>query len=230
MKASAEDIDFLEGKNYFSENYLLDIYYHNFYLKEADSSSYTQYNNSIIEPNHFYKLYNAKNRLVAEQNINISKNLFPYKDDTTAHTTTYEYNKNGDLIKKVTMNQTNSPLGQKTTTTETEDYQYLNPGQIHKVTYYGNDNLYRQEIYFYNEAGEKIKYLNQWFKPTLTSYSYLYNSKGDLINYSFKRNKKDIRNITLEYTYNKKGNWIKCRHFDKEKRNIYLIERIIEYH
>ncbi len=93
MHASAEKLDYYLEGNYYSDESIINKFYHNYYLSETDSTSQRQFETSKPELNTYYRLFNTDNKIVHEKYITITKNPDPYKPDSTLHNITYEYTK-----------------------------------------------------------------------------------------------------------------------------------------
>jgi hypothetical protein len=218
-KASAPKMDFSLKGNYYSYTALIDEFYENYYLSKDNPNVVNQFE-AIKPENHYsYRLYNDENKLVEQKNLYGSR----------IRTIKYQYNKEKKIVKISKIDKETNSKGKIYLSTETEEHKYLNDGLIHEVKYFSNGKFWREEQIVHNSKGILIKYID---KGKILKKTYIYNSNGDLVQYTFvntKRNKIK-RNITLEYTYNDNGDWIKCIHFDKKNKPKYLIERIIEYH
>ena len=229
MKASGSNLNYVLDGNYYSYESLIDKFYNNYYLLENDSSGRSQIKNIKPELNNYYRLYNQKNKLVEEKYLTTTINPFPYKSDSTIHSIKYQYNKENRISKVANINYRFNSLGKNYTSINTEQHRYSTDGLIHNIEYFDEGKLSRMERIIKNSEGELTEYTNHWISLNRKT-TYVYDSKGEIKSYTYSKKNKIVRNITLEYTSNSKGHWIKCIHFDKKNKPIYLIERIIEYY
>ena len=229
MKASDPKLNYELDANYYSYESLIDTFYTNYYLSENDSTEYNQFESVKMELNTYYRLYNDENKLVKEKYVTTTKNAFPYKADSTFHIISYHYTEENKISKTTIVNKHINALGKNYASISTEEHSYLNQGLIHEIKYYNDDNLSREERMVRNTEGVLTKYSNHWISPDRTT-TYLYNSKGDLTAYTATRKNKIVRQITLKYTYNNRGDWIKCIHYNKKDKPEYLVERMIAYY
>ncbi|MCA0153487.1 hypothetical protein [Winogradskyella vincentii] len=229
MKASEPKLNYVLDSNYYAYESLIDKVYNNYYLLENDSTGLNQFKSCKLELNNYYRLYNGKNKLVEEKYLINSINPFPYKPDSIIHSIKYQYNKENKISKVTNINNYINSLHKNYTSISTEQHKYLSDGLIHDIEYFNEGNLSRKGRIVKNIDGILTKYTNRWISPNRTT-TYEYNSKGELKRYTFSKKNKIVRNITLEYTSNSRGHWIKCIHFDKKNKPNYLIERIIEYY
>ena len=229
MQASAPNMNYRLNDNYYSYESLRDRVYMNFYWLKNDSTHLHKFKNIKPELNHYYRLYRDNNTLVEEKYVTTSQNPWPYKPDSIIHTVKYEYNKDKRIREISNIRNYINSLGKNYTWINTEQHRYLNEGLIHEIKHVTNSKLTREERLVYNKKGVLTEYTNHWLKPNRTT-TYLYNSKGDLTRYMFSKGQKVVRNIALEYTYNSKGHWITCMHYDKKNKPQYVIERTVAYY
>ncbi|WP_157515012.1 hypothetical protein [Gaetbulibacter saemankumensis] len=218
-KASAPKMDFSLKGNYYSYTALIDEFYKNYYLSKDNPNVVNQFEAITPIENYTYRLYNDQNELIEQKNLYGSR----------IRTIKYEYNTEKKIIKILKIDKTPNPKGKPFISTETEQHKYLKDGLLHEIKYFSNGKFWREEQVIYNSKGIRVKYID---KGKVLKNTYIYNSNGELVQYIFENTKRNKikRNITLEYTYNDKGNWITCIHFDKKNKPKYLIERIIEYY
>jgi RNA binding exosome subunit len=221
-KSSAPKMDFSLERNHYSYEALVDEFYENFYLSEDDPDVANQFEAIIPEQNHSYRLYNDENELVEQKNLYGSR----------IRTIKYHYNDQKEIVKISRIDKETDSKGKVYISTETEEHRYSDDGLLHQVNHFSNDKLYREELLIYNAQGVLKEHTNQWFGIFNRMKKYEYDSNGDLIRFTFTNPEKDkiIRKITLKYTYNDRGDWVKCIHFDKKNRARYWIERMIEYY
>lgn len=229
MSASAQKLDYKLGSNYYSYESLIDEFYQNYYMLKNDTTVGNQFNKEKMKLNCYYRLYNQKNKLIKEKYLTTHKNSFPNKTDSTLHTIIYTYTKENKISKITKLDEYKNALGENYTLTNIEQHNYFDTGLIHEIKYFKENKLWRKERFVKNTEERLTEYTQHWISPNRTI-TYLYNSKGELTDYTFTRKKKKVRNITLEYTYNNRGHWITCTHYDKKNKPKYLIERIIEYY
>ncbi len=231
-KASAPKMDFSLNGNYYSYTALIDEFYKNYYLTKDNQDVAIQFQAIKPEKHTTYRLYNDVNKLLEEIYLTTRNNSFPNKPDSTIHTITYKYNKENKIVKISNSNKNINAIGKNYTSTETEEHNYRNNGLIHQIKYFSNGKQYREELIAHNSEGILIEYTNHSLEWPRYKKKHVYNSNGELIRYTFTNPQKNkiIRNITLKYTYNDKGDWITCIHFDKNNKPQYLIERVIEYY
>lgn len=229
MSASAQKLDYKLGSNYYSYESLIDEFYQNYYMLKNDTTVVNQFNKEKMKLNYNYRLYNQNNKLIKEKYLTIHKNPFPYKTDSTLHTIIYTYNKENKISEITKLDKYKNALGENYTLTNIEQHNYFDTGLIHEIKYFKENKLWRKERFVKNTEERLTEYTQHCISPNRTI-TYLYNSKGELTDYTFTRKKKKVKNITLEYTYNNRGHWITCTHYDKENKPKYLIERIIEYY
>jgi hypothetical protein len=229
MHTSNDKMGYSLDGNYYSHESIRNKFYRNYYLSETDSTSRSQFEHTKPELNTYCRLYNHENKIISEKYLSITKNPYPYKQDSTYHTIAYQYTKENRIRKVSAVNEHISSSRKTYTSTSTEEHKYLNDGLVEEITYYNNDNLSRQVRTVRSTEDVLTEFTDHWISPDRTT-SYLYNSKGDLTDYIFTRKNKTARHITLEYTYNNRGDWITCIHRDKKNKPKYLIERIIEYY
>lgn len=227
--ASSPKLDYYLNGNLYSYKSLINKFYINFYVLEKDSVGIKQFDNEKVELNYYYRLFNNNNQLLKEKYVTTDKNSYPLKVDSTIHSVEYHYNNENKIIKISTIKNHVNALGKTYLTKNTEEHNYLSQGLIHEIKYYNDRNLIMQQRYIHNTKGKLLEYSKHWVSPNKTAI-YKYNSNGELKNYIFKRKDKIERNITLQYTYNNKGNWIECIHFNKKSKPKYLIKRGIEYY
>jgi hypothetical protein len=229
MSTSAEKLDYYLEGNYYSDESIINTFYHNYYLSETDSTSLGQFQTKKPLLNTYCRLYDSENRIVNEKFLTTTKNPFPYKPDSTFHHITYDYTKDHKILKVSTVNEHIPALRKTYTSKSTEEHKYLNDDLIEDITYYNNGKLSRQMRMVYAAQDGLRELTDQWISPDRTT-THLYNSKGDLTDYIFRRKNKIVRHIKLDYTYNNRGHWITCTHRDKRNKPTYLIERVIEYY
>ena len=218
-KASAPKMDFRLKDNYYSYTSIIDEFYENYYLSGDDLNVVSQFEAITPIENYTYRLYNDQNELIEQKNLYGSR----------IRTIKYEYNTEKKIIKILKIDKTPNPKGKPFISTETEQHKYLKDGLLHEIKYFSNGKFWREEQVIHNSKGILVKYID---KGKVLKNTYIYNSNGELVQYIFENTKRNKikRNITLKYTYNDKGDWIKCIHFDKKNRPKYLIERTIEYY
>lgn len=229
MRASAPKLNYRLDGNYYSYESLIDKFYKNDYLSESDSSYPVAYENQPLELNNYYRLFDAENKLIEEKYLICVENPFPHKADSIIHTISYQYNKDNKLSKVSSISKHLNYLGISYTLISTQQHHYLDQGLTHEIDYFNQDQLTRKDLIKKNDEGMLIEYSTHWINPNKTI-SYFYNDKGELIRYTATKKNKVLRNIRLEYTYNQRGDWIQCAHFDKKDKPLYLIERSIGYY
>lgn len=229
MQASAPKMDYSLDNNYYSFASLTDKIYINYYLLKNDSTEQKKFENAKPQLNYYYRIFDDKNKLIEQKHVTTSKKPFPYKQDSVIHHTKYQYNKYDKISQVSNINTHINSIGKNYTSERTEQHTYLNEGLIHEIKHFFNEKLEREEQIIYNPEGTLLNYTNHSLNPNRTE-QYLYNSKGELTHYIFSKGNKMMSNILLVYTYNGKGHWITCVHYDKNKRPKYLIERNIEYY
>jgi len=229
MQASAPKMDYRLDDNYYSFESLTDKIYINYYLSKNDSTEREKFENIKPQLNYYYRIFDDKNNLIEEKYLTTTKNSFPYKQDSVIHHTRYQYNKDDKISQVLNINSHVNSIGNNYTSESSEQHTYLNEGLIHAIKHFINKKPKREELIKYNPEGTMIEYTNHWLNPNRTI-QHIYNSKGELTSYVFSKGNKIVRNISLEYTYNIKGHWITCVHYDKNMRAKYLIERIIKYY
>ncbi len=217
--ASAPKMDFSLGANHYTYEALRDEVYKNYYLSDDNSKIEHQFESINPEANYTYRLYNAKNKLIQEKN----------RYGSRIRTIKYEYNNENKITKVSTIDNYTDVKTKHNTSIETEEHNYLNDGLIHDIKYSSNNKIWKEEQTVYRSNGSVKEYTSHYFNR---ENKYTYNAKGELEQFTLRKLRKDkiIRNIRLLYTYNSRGDWIKCIHFDKKNQPTYLIERIIAYH
>lgn len=229
MQASAQKMDYRLDNNYYSFESLTDKIYINYYLSKNDSTEHEKFENIKPQLNYSYRIFDDNNKLIEEKYLTTTKNPFPYKQDSVIHHSKYQYNKDDKISQVSNINSHVNSIGNNYTSESTEQHTYLNEGLIHAIKHFYNKKLVREELIKYNPEGTFLEYTNHWLNPNRTI-QYIYNSKGELTSYVFSKGNNIVKNISLEYTYNGKGHWITCVHYDKNMRAKYLIERNIKYY
>jgi hypothetical protein len=229
MKASASNLDYYSDGYYYSHEAIIDKFYINYYLSGRDSIYPLAFENQQLELNHYYRLFDAKNKLIEEKHVTCVENPFPYKPDSITNTISYQYNKDNKLSEVTTASKRVTFLGISSTVISSEQHHYLDQGLTHEISYFTQDQLSRKDLIKKNDKGMLIEYSTHWINSDRTK-SFFYNDQGELIRYSATKKNKVLRNIRLEYTYNQRGDWIQCAHFDKKNKPLYLIERSIGYY
>lgn len=229
MQASAPKMNYRLDNNYYSFESITNKIYINYYLSKNDSTVHEKFENVKPQLNYYYQIFDDKNKLIEKKYLTTSKNPFPYKQDSVIHHTKYQYNNDNKISQVSNINSHINSSGKNYTSKSTEQHTYLNEGLFHVIKHFLNEELKREELIIYNSEGTLIKYTNHWLNPNRTT-QYIYNSKGEITSYMFSKGNKIVRNISLSYTYNGKGHWITCVHYDKNERPKYLIERNIEYY
>ncbi len=228
MKASDPKLDYHLDGYYYSHKSLIDKFYINYYLSEKDPTVQEQFENVKPALNYYYRLFKNKNTLVKEKYVTTTKNQLPFQPDSTLYTITYQYNKENKVSKMSTKKEDINAIGKNYTKISTEQHTYLNQGLIHEINYFNKDKLSRQKRIVHSQEGVLTAHIDHWVNPNRTT-TFVYDSRGELKSYTFVKKNKIVRNITLEYTNNKRGHWVECIHYDKKNKPKYLIERIIEY-
>lgn len=229
MQASAPKMNYRLDNNYYSFESITDKIYINYYLSKNDSTVQEKFENVKPQLNYYYRTFDHKNKLIEEKYLTTSKNPFPYKQDSVIHHIKYQYNKDDKISQVSNINNHINAIGKNYTSESTEQHTYLNEGLFHVIKHFFNEELEREELIIYNPEGTLIEYTNHWLNLNRTA-QYIYNSNGELTCYMFSKGNKVVTNISLVYTYNGKGHWITCIHYDKNKKAKYLIERNIEYY
>jgi hypothetical protein len=229
MQASAPKMDYSLDNNYYSFESITDKTYINYYLSKNDSTEHEKFENVKPRLNYYYRIFDEKNKLMAEKYLTTTKNPYPYQQDSVIHHTIYQYNKDNKIDQISKINSHINSIGKNYVSERTEQHTYLNKGLTHAIKHYFNKKLEREELFIYNPQATLIEYTNHWLNPNRTI-QYIYNSSGDLTRYVFSKGNKVVRSISLEYSYNGKGHWITCIHYDKNKKAKYLVERNIEYY
>lgn len=229
MQTSDPKMNYRLDNYYYSFESITDKTYINYYLSKNDSTEHEKFENVKPQLNYYYRIFDEENKLIEEKYLTTTKNPYPYKQDSVKHHTKYQYNKDDKISHVSNVNSHINSIGNNYTSERTEQHTYLNEGLTHAIKHYFNKKLEREELIIYNPEGTLIEYKNHWINPNRTT-QYIYNSIGELTRYVFSKGNKIARNISLEYTYNGKGHWIMCIHYDKNKKAKYLIERNIEYY
>lgn len=228
MNSSAPEMDYRLDGNYYSYKSLIDTKYRNYYLSEADSSDLQQFRSRKPELHTYYRLFNDKNELIQEKYLVTTATGLPHQYDSTFYTITYLYNTDDQISKISTERRYVTTIGSNQTTSW-QNHIYSDHGLIHEINYFDGNGLYRTERIIKNSSEVIKERTDHWFSPDrLTSYSY--NDYGDLKTYKHASKRKVLRDITIEYTYNSREDWISCIHYDRKGKPKYLIERIIEYY
>jgi hypothetical protein len=229
MKASAPKLAYYSDGNYYSHESIIDNVYTNYYLSGNDSSYPSAYEKQQLELNHYYRLFDAENKLIEEKYLSCVKNPFPYKEDSIIHSISYRYNEENRLSEVSTNKQYNNAIGISYSISSSEQHRYPDQGLSHEISYFNQGQLSRKELIKKNDKGMLIEYSIHWINPDRTS-TYVYNDKAELVRYTATKKSKTLRDIRLEYRYNPHGDWIQCAHFDKKDKPLYLIERSIRYY
>lgn len=229
MNSSAPEMDYRLDGNYYSYKSLIDTKYRNYYLSEADSGDLQQFRSRKPELHTYYRLFNDKNELIQEKYLVTTATGLPHQKDSTFYTITYKYNKESEVSNILTVRRYVTSIGTQDTSSSSENHIYSDHGLIHEINYFDNNGLYRTERIIKNSSDVIKERTDHWFSPDrLTTYSY--NDYGDLKTYKHAAKGKVLRDITIEYTYNSREDWISCVHYDRKGKPKYLIERIIEYY
>ncbi len=229
MQASTPKMNYRLDNYYYSFESITDKTYINYYLSKSDSTEHEKFENIKPQLNYYYRIFDDENKLIAEKYLTTTKNPYPYKQDSVIHHTKYQYNKDNKISHVSNVNRNINSIGKNYTLERTEQHTYLNDGLTHAIKHYFNKKLEREELFIYNPEATLIEYTNHWLNPNRTI-QYKYNSTGELTHYLFRKGNKVVINIALVYTYNGKGHWITCIHYDKNKKAKYLIERNIVYY
>lgn len=195
-------MDYRLDNNYYSFKSIAEKIYINYYLSKNDSTEYEKFENIKPQLNYYYRIFNDKNNLIEEKHLTTTKNPFPYKPESLIHLTRYQYNKDNKIIHVANVTSYINSLAKNYATERTEQHTYLNEGLTHTIKHFFNKKLQREELIKFNPEGIMVKYTNHWLNP----------------------------NRTIQYTYNSKGHWITCVHYDKNIKARYLIERNIKYY
>ena len=193
-------------------------------LPESDAgysikTKYDEYENIVRSENGQSQVINTYDRAYDDSGNPLSETwkLFQPMDATEPNdivTTTYEYDSNGNLLRKEVVRNI-AQIREEYIYTRTDDGKPLTC-DYQVDTVYGGRSAHTE--WEYDDAGNIISKAWNDSSNSMSVESYTYDSDGNLLRYN---NQENYENETIEYTYDEKGNQteVKCTYEDQSHKN-----------